>query len=156
MMLQCFQMHDTNQIESMLNEPRNFKATYGQDPATKQAKRDSGFKYYGVYMGHILIGMFPVRELSKITLDTHIFIKSLYQKTELVDKACYTAMRKFKEEGYEQLIGFVPANLDRMIDFIQRIGYEPRGLIQNGIVYNGEKTSVFVFQKDLICGIIPD
>jgi hypothetical protein len=155
-MLTCYQTFDQRQIESVLNEPRNFQATFGQDPSIKYADMDPTYKYYGVYDTHSLIGLFPVRELTKITLDTHIYIKELYQKSELVDKACYTAMRKFKEEGYEQLIGLVPFNLDRMITFIQRIGYEPRGLIQNGIMYNGEKTSVFVFQKDLICGIIPD
>jgi len=155
-MITCYRMYDERQIESVLNEKRNFLATYGQNSSVTYAEVDPTFMYYGVYNAHTLIGMFPVRELSKITLETHIFIKEAYQGTEWTDKACYTAMRKFKSEGYEQLIGFVPANLERMINFIQRIGYEPRGLIQNGIVYNGEKTSVFVFQKDLICGIIPD
>jgi RimJ/RimL family protein N-acetyltransferase len=147
-MINITRSHHLHELHEILLNPILFSCTYGQSDTKLTIDELENKQFLDVRNEEgTLLGGFEIKEVTAITLEGHIFIHPSYwkQTKEIIDAGHLWA----KQHGYKVIFTHVPANCLHMLKFMNRMGYEACGQIENGIVYKGQLVTLFLYNKQL-------
>lgn len=146
-MIEITKSTDYHTIKEILINPVLFNCTYGQGNTELHESELKHKEWLLVEIDGVPAGCFEIRELTKITIEGHIFILPKYWNHSL---EILNAGEQFvKELGYKTIFSSVPENCLHMLKFMARIKYDVCGQIKNGIIYKNKLVSLFLYTKSL-------
>lgn len=95
-------------------------------------------------------GIYEIQPLTKITGNVHVIINPEYRGTR-VSFEMYQLLKDYLRDHteYRKLIATVPEKNERMLRVINRTEFRACGLIQNGIIWDGQEQNLIVFELDI-------
>lgn len=133
-------------IKTILTEPTLWELEYGQGHDKENFRVDASYTYLLVKKDGIIVGVFQVREMTKVLLEFHSFLLPQYWGTGLSEQipAALAAWAAANTSAHN-IITMVPQAAKHVLDYLERIGAQFSGLIPNGIVYNGAFSALYLY-----------
>lgn len=96
----------------------------------------------------ITVGLFHVKEFTKITAECHAYILPEYHGKGVSISAAEKAIDYLKKNSeYRTLMTMVPMACEHVFKFLKRIDFKPCGLIKNSIVYNDQLQDMVLLER---------
>ena len=144
---------DHNIIKSIVTNPPLFKLINGQDPSCTRENYEVDTKLdYLVAESHsTYFGLISMRTITSMVVETHIRIIPYYWKTGTsIEVALHGLKWLAANTAYRKTTTTVPGNCHHVLKFLKLIDFKPCGIINDGIIYNNELTSLIFFEKELV------
>lgn len=106
-------------------------------------------EYYLIYKDQVIVGLFEIQPISKITGNLHMHILEKYQKQRLACKSVLELKKILKNSDYKQLIGTIPANNLHSASLIKQLNAHYVGMVQDGIIWNNILTNLLIYQLEV-------
>lgn len=141
---------DEKLITQIMTEPKLFQATYGQSIDTKDFKIDYNWVYHIASYDDKIVGLFKVRELTKILIEVHIYILPKYQNRHLPIAVTIQAIKWIQNNTqYRNISTFVPEDCIHVIKFLDSLNFKPVGFLPHGVIYNKRVQGLLMYNKEV-------
>ena len=141
---------DNDIITSIITEPQLWDLEYGQGMGLKDFQVDWSYRYLLIKDNEEILGLFQVRDFTRIVLEAHIYLLPKYWGNTY-SKDSIKALIKYLTDmtHYHSLITDVPVVCKHVINLLKKIGARQSGFINNGVIYNNKLTDLMLFSYQI-------
>lgn len=136
-------------IKSIITEPKLWALEYGQGMSILDFEVDKSFDYLLIKEEDKVLGMFQVRELTRILMDAHIYMLPEYWGKDYSVSAINTLREYFQHSNYHKLMTDVPQCCSHVIRLLKKAGCKQCGYISDGVIYNNKLMGLLLFSLDI-------
>lgn len=138
-------------IKQVLTEPTLWKVMYGQGNELSCFKPDMSFRYLLVEKDNKeIIGLFQIRELTKMLLECHSFILPKYWGTATSKEAIIEGFNWVRSNTtYLKCFTDIPDDCKEVIKASEYLGWKKIGTIENGVIYNNKIQQLHLYEFSL-------
>lgn len=149
-MLTIKPLQDLSRIKQILIDPELFILSNGHGLDPTQFEPPAGVSYLEILNeAEETIGLFSIREMTKLCIEGHIAILPAYWGTGLPQQAMEVGFDYASSLGYTKIFTMVPSVCIHVLKFLQKLKFHTCGSIEKSYIYNNHLTTLFLFEKDL-------
>jgi len=142
---------DLDIVKSIITSEGLWELSYGQDSRKEGFEVErNGFAYLLIKYEEAIIGCIQIRPLTKILLESHIYIKKKYWGTGLSDKAVKESYKFAKYQlGFKQVFTDVPLECRQVQNLLKRTGWVRSGIVKQGVIFNNKLQDLLFYSFNL-------